>query len=249
LFFQIFKKNYILKEFIIHTNPLNQIDFSRNKLVVTINAHSYCVSKSNSLFRSALINSNIVLPDGIGIVWGYNFLNKQKIKKIAGYDLFNFLIDKLNDQSGSVFFLGSSLDNLECIKQKCKIDFPKLKVEYYSPPFKKEFTKSDNEKMIAAVNDFKPDVLFLGMTAPKQEIWAYENKDYLKVKNICCVGAVFDFYSGKTKRPSGFWINLGLEWFPRFLNEPKRLFYRNFISTPKFILEILSIKIFKKGIL
>lgn len=233
----------------LHTAPLNQIDFNNNKLIVTINAHSYCVLKSNSLFRSSLINSNIVLPDGIGVVWGYNFLNNQKIKKIAGYDLFIFLMNKLNDESGSVFFLGSTLDNLESIKQKCKIDFPNLKVKYYSPPFKRKFTKSDNEKMIALVNDFKPDVLFLGMTAPKQEIWAYENKDFLKVKNICCVGAVFDFYSGKTKRPSPFWINLGLEWFPRFLKEPKRLFYRNFISTPKFILEVLSIKIFKKGIL
>jgi N-acetylglucosaminyldiphosphoundecaprenol N-acetyl-beta-D-mannosaminyltransferase len=69
------------------------------------------------------------------------------------------------------------------------------------------------------------------------------------VRNICCIGAVFDFYAGSIKRSSPFWIKLGLEWFPRFLNEPKRLFKRNFVSTPKFILEVISLKFFGKGIL
>ena len=87
------------------------------------------------------------------------------------------------------------------------------------------------------------------MTAPKQEKWVNKYKDYLKTNNICCIGAVFDFYSGRIKRSSTFWIKIGLEWLPRFLKEPKRLFKRNFVSTPKFILEVLSFKLFGKGIL
>ena len=92
-------------------------------------------------------------------------------------------------------------------------------------------------------------LLFVAMTAPKQEKWINEYKDHLNARNICCVGAVFDFYAGNINRSSQFLIKLGLEWFPRFLKEPVRLLNRNFISTPKFILEVLSFKLFGKGIL
>jgi N-acetylglucosaminyldiphosphoundecaprenol N-acetyl-beta-D-mannosaminyltransferase len=87
------------------------------------------------------------------------------------------------------------------------------------------------------------------MTAPKQEKWIHKFKDELKVRNICCIGAVFDFYAGNIKRSSDFWISLGLEWLPRLLREHQKIFYRNFVSTPKFILEVLSFKFFGKGIL
>ena len=107
-------------------------------------------------------------------------------------------------------------------------------------------TTKDSNDMTSAVNMTKPDVLFVGMTAPKQEKWVYKNKDSLKVKTICSIGAVFDFYSGNVKRPSSLWISLGLEWLPRFIKEPKRLFRRNMISTPKFIFLVLMSKIFKK---
>ena len=98
--------------------------------------------------------------------------------------------------------------------------------------------------MCDEVSLFNPDVLFVGMTAPKQEKWVHLYKNKLNANIICSVGAVFDFYAGNVKRSSGIWINLGLEWLPRLIKEPRRLFYRNFVSTPKFILYVLSIKIF-----
>jgi N-acetylglucosaminyldiphosphoundecaprenol N-acetyl-beta-D-mannosaminyltransferase len=103
--------------------------------------------------------------------------------------------------------------------------------------------------MLAMVNEFKPEILFVGMTAPKQEKWVYLNKDNIDANTIVSIGAVFDFYSGNIKRSSDFWISIGLEWLPRFLKEPKRLAKRNLVSTPKFLLEIIWIKIFGRGIL
>ena len=103
--------------------------------------------------------------------------------------------------------------------------------------------------MCEEVNAVKPDVLFVGMTAPKQEKWVLNNKENINATTIVSIGAVFDFYAGTIQRSSPFWINLGLEWLPRLVREPRRLFYRNFVSTPKFIFEILSFKIFGKGIL
>ena len=173
----------------------------------------------------------------------------NRIKKITGYDLFLFLMNKLNREHGSVFFLGASKETLKKIKSKSFQDYPNITISCYSPPFKAIFSEEESVIMCNNVNTFKPDVLFVGMTAPKQEKWISEFKDQLKAGNICAIGAVFDFYAGNIERSSDFWINLGLEWLPRLFKEPKRLFYRNFVSTPKFILAVLCYKVLGKNVL
>ena len=82
------------------------------------------------------------------------------------------------------------------------------------------------------------DVLFVGMTAPKQEKWAFTNRDRIPAGLICSIGAVFDFYAGTVKRSSPFWISIGLEWLPRLLREPKRLYKRVFVSGPAFLWDL-----------
>ncbi len=233
----------------VTTNTLNQINFNNLRIVNTINPHSYLVAQSDETFFEALKSSDVLLPDGIGIVWAKKILLKIKINRIAGYDLFLHLMNDLNNKQGSCFFLGSSDNTLRMIKKRSSKEFPKVTVNTYSPPYKNSFTNNDNMKIFTLINKVKPDILFVGMTAPKQEKWVYNNNLNVNAKLICSIGAVFDFYSGNVKRPSKFWIKLGLEWLPRFLKEPKRLFKRNFISTPKFILEVLSLKLFGKGIL
>lgn len=235
--------------FNIFSQPIETIDFNKIKIINTINPHSYCISKKDKLFEKALKSSDILLPDGIGVVLAEKIFNNKSCVKISGYDLFVFMMKKLNDENGSVFFLGSSEKTLREIENKIFIEFPNVKCESYSPPFKKTFSDEDSKLMCEKVNDFKPCILFVGMTAPKQEKWVYNFKDSLQAKNICSVGAVFDFYSGKIKRSSKFWISIGMEWFPRFLAEPRRLFKRNFISSPKFMLEIILLKFFGKGFL
>ena len=96
-----------------------------------------------------------------------------------------------------------------------------------------------NQKMIEAINRVKPDVLWVGMTAPKQEKWIYQNKDKLDVKFIGAIGAVFDFYAGTKKRSQPFFQKIGLEWLPRLLGEPRRLWHRNFVSNPVFLMRVL----------
>jgi len=233
----------------VYKGTLSQIDLEKNKIINTINPHSYCVSKQDKAFKMALKASDILLPDGVGIVWAEKFLNQNVIQKIAGYDLFLFLMQQLEKDKGTAFFLGASNDTLNKIEANCKSDFPNVTFEGYSPPYKAEFTTQDSKAMCDAVNSTKSDILFVGITAPKQEKWINQYKNHLKVKNICCIGAVFDFYAGNINRSSPFWIKLGLEWLPRFLKQPKRLFKRNFVSTPKFVLEVLSFKLFGKGIL
>ncbi len=218
-------------------------------IINTINPHSYCVTKKDHQFETALQASNVLLPDGIGIVWAAKLLKKENIKKIAGYDIFIHLMNYLESSNGSCFFLGASEDTLSLIKSRAKIEYPNVTINSYSPPYKPNFSKEDSTIMCKKVNDCQPDVVFVGMTAPKQEKWVHQYKDDLKAKVICSIGAVFDFYAGNVKRPSKFWISIGLEWLPRFLKEPKRLAERNLVSTPKFILEVFSLKLFGKNIL
>jgi N-acetylglucosaminyldiphosphoundecaprenol N-acetyl-beta-D-mannosaminyltransferase len=139
--------------------------------------------------------------------------------------------------------MGSSQNTLDRIKERLAEEYPQLEVEFYSPPFKAEFSTEENQSIINAINEFKPDVLFVGMTAPKQEKWLHVNKEQLDVKIACSIGAVFDFYAGTVKRPSQFWIALHLEWLPRLIKEPKRLWRRNFVSTPLFLWDMIGYKL------
>jgi N-acetylglucosaminyldiphosphoundecaprenol N-acetyl-beta-D-mannosaminyltransferase len=126
------------------------------------------------------------------------------------------------------------------MRYKMESDFSNIWVAgIFSPPFKEEFTHEENLMMIETINRAKPDVLWVGMTAPKQEKWVYENREKLNVKLLGPIGAVFDFYTGKVKRSATIFQKSGLEWLPRFLQEPRRLWKRNLISNPKFILRVI----------
>ena len=210
----------------IFNGLLNEIGFEKKVLINTINQYSYCIAEENQTFKSALLKSDILLPDGIAIVMAIRLMLGKKIKKIAGADLHAFMLDKCVMENKTCFYLGSSDTILTSINKKLKEDYPLIKAGFYSPPFKQSFTEEDNNKMIDAVSRFKPDVLFVGMTAPKQETWAIEFKHRLDSQIICTIGAVFDFYSESIKRPNKLWIKFGLEWFVRFIKEPGRMWKR-----------------------
>lgn len=229
--------------FPVYNLTLQDIDLNQKTLINTINQYSYVVSRKDPAFKDALMGSDVLLPDGIGIVLAAQFLSDRKIKKIAGADLHAFLLENLNKKGGSCFYLGSSEKTLAKIKERLRREYPSLKVGTYSPPFKSEFTKQDNLDMIEAVNQFNPDVLFIGMTAPKQEKWAFSHKDFLNAKTICSIGAVFDFYAGTTERPGKFWIDMGLEWFIRMVNEPKRMWKRYLYYGPLFAYLLVNEKL------
>lgn len=209
----------------------------------TLNPHSFCLTRDDEVFKRAIQSSEILLPDGIGIVYAVKWLYGKRIRKISGYDLHLHYLNLLNRQGGKVFYLGSTDHTLKKINEKIGKSFPNITFSCYSPPFCKEFSSFENKKMIQLIRDFSPDVLFLGMTAPKQEKWIIEHREQLDVFLIGAIGAVFDFYAGTVKRPGPIWINLGLEWLLRLMREPKRLWRRTLVSTPKFLFLVFGYKI------
>ena len=204
------------------------------------NPHSLVVANTDQYFRDALNNSDQVVADGIGIVLRGK-LSGLKIKpRITGADYFFALMNEANRLGGKrVFFLGSTDHVLTKIKEKVARDYPEIVATgSLSPPFG-VWTKEEQEHVLDTINDFHPDVLWVGMTAPKQETWAHTYRSKLNAAVIGSIGAVFDFYAGTQPRAPRWMHENGLEWLYRMVREPRRMWRRNFISAPQFLTLIL----------
>ena len=213
-------------------------------LINTIYAYSYVVAQRDDLFAMALVNCDYLMPDGASIVMACRWLKakSQPKERIAGWDLFIFEMERLEGRCkranvrGKVMFLGSSEEVLALIRERAAVDYPHLDIITYSPPFKPEFSDEENQAMIGAVNRADPDLLWIGMTAPKQEKWAYLHWDELNIHCHCgTVGAVFEFYAGTQKRAPLSWQRNSLEWLHRLIMEPRRMWRRYIIGAAKFL--------------
>lgn len=213
-------------------------------LINTINAFSFNNACRDSKFAEALMRGDALIPDGMSIVKVCNIfpcISKPK-ERIAGWDLFTVEMSRLNEepQGGKVMFLGSSEKVLSLIRQRCAEQYPNLKVITVSPPYVPEFSAEQSAEMVKAVNDADPDLLWIGMTAPKQEKWTYEHWEKLNIHcHVGTVGAVFDFFAGTYKRAPKSWQKHGLEWLYRLISEPRRMWRRYIIGNTEFIFRVL----------
>ena len=217
-------------------------------LINTINAHSFNTAKKDQLFADALTNGDVLIPDGVSIVKACRWIKakSQPKERIAGWDLFSFEMEKLereseelrtkSEESKTVMFMGSSQKVLDLIVKRAAVDYPHLKVVTYSPPYKPEFSDEDNKAIINAINAANPDLLWIGMTAPKQEKWTYSHWKELNIHcHVGTIGAVFDFFAGTVERAPLWWQEHGLEWLYRLLKEPKRMWRRYIIGNTLFL--------------
>ena len=255
-------------------------------LINTINAHSYNTARKDELFAEALTNGDVLIPDGVSIVKACRWIKAKSLPKerIAGWDLFEFEMNKLeecginnssldNSQSASadnsklkiqnscsgkrlyepsakfrerpltVMFMGSSQKVLDLIVKRTAEVYPHLKIVTYSPPYKPEFSEEDNKAIVEAINAADPDLLWIGMTAPKQEKWTYSHWEELDIHcHVGTIGAVFDFFAGTVERAPMWWQCHGLEWLYRLLKEPQRMWRRYIIGNTLFLWNMLKEK-------
>ena len=226
-------------------------------LINTINAHSYNVAQQDEQYAEALINGDYLIPAGESIVKACRWLKgkSQPKERIAGWDLFAFEMEKVNDNVNDndnvnvnhrgkrVMFMGSSEKVLRLIRERTAADYPNIEVVTYSPPYKPEFSDEDNRAIVKAINDTNPDLLWIGMTAPKQEKWTYAHWNELNIHcHVGTIGAVFDFYARTARRAPLWWQEHGIEWLYRLLKEPKRMWRRYVIGNPLFIWNMIREK-------
>ena len=165
-----------LKDFDILGSKAELASLPHGKLLInTINAHSYNTARKDKLFAEALMNGDVLIPDGVSIVKACKWIKakSQPKERIAGWDLFELEMNKLEKQAvdsrslRTVMFMGSSQKVLDLIVKRAAEVFPHLKVVTYSPPYKPEFSDEDNKAIVDAINAADPDLLWIGMTAPK----------------------------------------------------------------------------------
>lgn len=235
-----------LKELSLLTSRRELLSLPDGKLLInTINAHSYNTALKDSLFAEALTKGDILIPDGASIVIACHWLKakSQPTERIAGWDLFELEMERLNRKGGKCFFMGSSEKVLGLIRKKAARVYPNISVETYSPPYKPEFSEEDNRAIIDAINAAKPDLLWIGMTAPKQEKWTYTHWKELDIDCHCGnIGAVFDFFAGTVERAPKWWQQHSLEWLYRLIKEPKRMWRRYIIGNALFLLNVAKEK-------
>jgi len=214
-------------------------------LIDTVNAHSFVVAQEDPAFAEALLQADALLPDGLPIVKASRWLHTENApdEKIAGADLFAYEMGKLEEKGGTCFFMGSSPKVLEMIVSQAAQTYPHIRVNTYSPPYKPAFSPEENQAILDAIHAADPDLLWIGMTAPKQEKWLHDHWHELHIHcHAGAIGAVFDFFAGTVKRAPKWWIDHGLEWFYRFLKEPRRTWHRYMVNNPKFIALVLKEK-------
>lgn len=210
--------------------------------VACANPHSLVSARDDAPFAAALRDADLLVPDGAGIVVA-GVLKRQRFPgRVTGSDIFAGLSARANAAGGvSYAFLGSTEAVLDKIRARMAADYPNIVVvAAISPPFKPVFSDDDNRRMIEQINAAKPDVLWVGMTAPKQEKWIHQNRAALDVRLMGAIGAVFDFYAGTKQRSPEWACRMGLEWLPRLVREPRRLWRRNFVSTPLFLYSVVT---------
>jgi N-acetylglucosaminyldiphosphoundecaprenol N-acetyl-beta-D-mannosaminyltransferase len=234
-------------------------------LINTIYAYSYNVAQKDELFSEALNTiengkwtidnetecMKYLIPDGASIVMACKLLKGKSMPKerIAGWDLFAFEMQRLNEKGERrnekcrVMFVGSSERVLGLIRERTDKEYSNLEVVTYSPPYKSEFSKEDNQAIINAINVAKPDLLWIGMTAPKQEKWTYSHWKELDIHcHVGTIGAVFDFYAGTVRRAPMWWQEHSLEWLYRLMKEPRRTWRRYLLGNPLFLWNIIKEK-------
>ena len=150
---------------------------------------------------------------------------------------------KFRERPLTVMFMGSSQKVLDLIVKRAAEVYPHLKIVTYSPPYKSEFSEEDNKAIVEAINAADPDLLWIGMTAPKQEKWTYSHWNELNIHcHVGTIGAVFDFFAGTVERAPMWWQRHGLEWLYRLLKEPQRMWRRYIIGNTLFLWNMLKEK-------
>jgi N-acetylglucosaminyldiphosphoundecaprenol N-acetyl-beta-D-mannosaminyltransferase len=206
--------------------------------------NSILAARKNAQVLAIYNNASYTLCDGVPVLWASRFLGTPIEQRITGLDLLPALLEFCAANNFSLFFLGASPGVGDALKAKAEQLHQSINIKgVYCPPFAAKFEKEENDKMIAAINAVKPDIVLVSLTAPKQDIWISENLKHLDTKIAIGIGGAFEVTAGLINRAPVWMQKAGLEWFYRFTQEPKRMFKRYFIEAPVFIPLVILQKI------
>jgi N-acetylglucosaminyldiphosphoundecaprenol N-acetyl-beta-D-mannosaminyltransferase len=223
---------------------------SRSSYITVNNVHTVVEGAVDGKFKKIINGSFLALPDGKPLSIVAKLKGGKNIDRIFGPTLFEKTLDWGQKDGIKHYFFGSSNETLEQMINTIRIKFPQAIISgCFSPPFKK-FTGDENEVYLNQMNASGAELFWIGLGAPKQEIWMHENHKKLNKGIMIGIGAGFDYLAGNTKHAPEWMKKTALEWLYRLIQEPKRLWKRYLVANSLFIflviLESLNIKKFKE---
>lgn len=199
---------------------------------VVINAGKVNLMQEDKELTKIINECPIINADGQSIVWGSKFLGNPLPERVAGIDIFTELVKICAEKGYKPYFFGAKEEVVTKVVSKFKQQYPNLKVAGYRNGY---FKEEESEKIAEDIRESGVDVLFVAFSSPKKEYWIRENMGIMKVPFAMGVGGSFDVLAGKTTRAPKFMQKIGLEWFYRFIQEPRRMGKRYLIGNTKFI--------------
>jgi len=198
-------------------------------MIFTPNSEIIMAAQKDQHLMDVLNNADMLIADGIGVVYASKILGKPLPERVAGFDLASRLIPILANNHYSLYIFGGAPGVAEIAKAKLEEKNPGLRIVGVHDGY---FDSQKEQEIINDINSKKPDVLFVCLGAPKQEKWIYEHREQLHVKVCMGIGGSIDVFAGKAKRAPEIYQKLGLEWFYRLMKEPWR--YKRMLALPKF---------------
>lgn len=213
------------------------LNIKMDSTYITVNnVHTVIEACRNNSFKKILNESIISLPDGKPLSIIAKLKGDKNINRIFGPTFIEKTIDWGQKDELKHYFFGGSESTLTGMLKKIEQQFPEAVIAgTYSPPYSEKFSKTDNKKFIEQMNNSNADIFWIGLGAPKQEIWMYENYKKLNKGIMIGIGAGFDYLAGKTKHAPEWMKNLALEWLYRLIQEPRRLWKRYLVTNTLFL--------------
>lgn len=202
--------------------------------VVTPNVDHIVKLEKDLELREVYKHADLILTDGMPLIWISKLKSNPIKEKVSGSDLFPKVCELAAEKGYKVFLLGAAEGVAKTAAENLKIKYPQLEVVgTYSPSYGFEKNKKEIEHIVSIVNKAKPDILAVGLGAPKQEKFIYKYKNKLNVPVSLAIGASIDFEAGNVERAPLWMQKSGLEWFYRLCKEPKRMFKRYLVDDLK----------------
>ncbi|HFL3828644.1 TPA: WecB/TagA/CpsF family glycosyltransferase [Clostridioides difficile] len=217
----------------------------KTRTIYTPNTEIVMAAKEDKNIRNIINTGDLVIPDGIGLIYGSRIKKRPLKERVTGFDLSIKILEVANKEGYSLFLLGGKEGIAKKASENIIKKYPNIKLAGYHHGYFKgsHIGNKDHQEelnIIHSINEAKPDIIFVGLGFPKQEIWINENKDRLRCKIIIGNGGTMDILSGNTKRAPEIFQRLGLEWFYRLVKEPSRI--KRQIVLPKFMIYVLFSK-------
>lgn len=206
--------------------------------ICTPNPEIVMEAQADKELMHVLEEADLVVPDGIGVVWASKYSEEKLTERVAGYDLTQNLMKELAGTEETFYFFGGAPGVASTAARKMAKQYPGLKIVGGHNGY---FDEKEEKKIIQDIKKHAPSILLVGLGAPKQEKWIYDNLRLIGAKVAIGVGGSFDVMAGNVKRAPKLFQKLGLEWFYRLISQPTR--WKRMLRLPKFVLVVLA----KKG--